>query len=348
MRKRLVPLLLILLVAAAAWFLLNRPGPDTLVLTGIVTTQDVVVSPQVGGRLAALAVGEGDEVAAGQLVATIDTGELAAEQAYYDASAEGLRSQVDQSEAALRLERRRLADEVRRARAAVASAEAEETAAGAERDRARVTRQRTNELAADGIATAQQVDEAEAAFAVAAARVESAARQAEAARAALAVAEANAEQVAMRRSQVQSAEHQLEAAGAQRTRAGVRLGYAELHAPIDGVVDVRAAREGEVVATGQPVVTIIDPDDLWVRADVEETYIDRVKIGDTLTVRLPSGEERTGRVFYRRADGGFATQRDVSRTKRDIRTFETRLRVDNADRRLAVGMTVYVLLPVGS
>jgi hypothetical protein len=36
----------------------------------------------------------------------------------------------------------------------------------------------------------------------------------------------------------------------------------------------------------------------------------------------------------------------VSRTKRDIKTFELRLRVDNADRRLALGMTAYVLLPV--
>jgi HlyD family secretion protein len=51
-------------------------------------------------------------------------------------------------------------------------------------------------------------------------------------------------------------------------------------------------------------------------------------------------------VFYRGVDAGFATQRDVSRTKRDIKTFEIRLRVDNHDRRLAVGMTAYVLLPV--
>jgi HlyD family secretion protein len=42
----------------------------------------------------------------------------------------------------------------------------------------------------------------------------------------------------------------------------------------------------------------------------------------------------------------FATQRDVSRTKRDIRTFEIRLRLDNKDRRLALGMTAYVLLPL--
>ena len=82
------------------------------------------------------------------------------------------------------------------------------------------------------------------------------------------------------------------------------------------------------------------------RADVEETYIDRVRLGDHVQVRLPSGDERDGVVFYRGADAAFATQRDVSRTKRDIKTFEIRLRVDNRDRRLAVGMTAYVLLPV--
>jgi HlyD family secretion protein len=112
------------------------------------------------------------------------------------------------------------------------------------------------------------------------------------------------------------------------------------------VVDVRAARVGEVVSVGQPIVTLINPDDLWVRADVEESYIDQVRLGDKLTVRLPSGVEREGTVFYRGADAGFATQRDVSRTKRDIKTFEVRLRVDNKDRRLAVGMTASVLMPL--
>ena len=126
----------------------------------------------------------------------------------------------------------------------------------------------------------------------------------------------------------------------------MRLSYTELHAPIDGIVDVRPVRMGEVVTPGQPIVTLINPDDLWVRADVEETYIDRVRIGDTMTVRLPSGDERVGTVFYRGVDATFATQRDVSRTKRDIKTFEVRLRCDNKDRRLAVGMTAYVLLPL--
>jgi HlyD family secretion protein len=71
-----------------------------------------------------------------------------------------------------------------------------------------------------------------------------------------------------------------------------------------------------------------------------------VRIGDKLTIRLPSGLEREGAVIYRGVDASFATQRDVSRTKRDIKTFEVRLHVDNTDRRLAVGMTAYVLLPL--
>ena len=125
----------------------------------------------------------------------------------------------------------------------------------------------------------------------------------------------------------------------------MRLAYTDVTAPIDGFVDVRAARAGEVVSAGQPIVTLVNPDDLWVRADVEESYIDRIRLNDHLKVRLPSGDEIDGIVFYRGVDAGFATQRDVSRTKRDIKTFEIRLRCDNKDRRLAVGMTAYVLLP---
>ena len=139
---------------------------------------------------------------------------------------------------------------------------------------------------------------------------------------------------------------QRQAAAAQRAQVDVRLSYSEVHAPMDGIVDVRAAREGEVIVPGQAIVTLINPDDLWVRADVEETYIDRIRLGDQFKIRLPSGEERTGTVFYRAADAGFATQRDVSRIKRDIKTFEIRLRVDNKDRHLAVGMTIYVDLPL--
>lgn len=345
MAKRLLPLLVIAAVAYGGYTYATRP-PTALTLTGLVTTHDVSVAPQIGGRLVALTVKEGDSVTKGQVVAEIEPSELAADRAFYEASAEGAASQISEAEAALRLQQQQVRDQIAQAEATVATAEAQVVAAKADAERARVTLDRTRELSRAQLATGQALDDARTGFDAAQARVESLSKQVEASRAALALAKTNAEQVAVRRSQVESSRHQLAAVGAQKDKAGVRLGFTKVVAPIDGVVDVEPVRLGEVVNTGQSVLTLINPDDLWVRADIEESYIDRVKIGDTLTVRLPSGEERQGTVFYRRADAGFATQRDVSRTKRDIRTFETRLRVDNADRKLAVGMTAYVLLPL--
>lgn len=345
MKTRLPILLLVAGLASAAYAWYSRE-PASLTLTGIVTTHDVVVAPQIGGRLVTLAVKEGDTVSKGQTVAEIEPGELEAERAYYEHSAEGVESQIREGEAALRFQERQLTEQTAQADATVANLVAQVAAATADAERARSSLTRTQELFKAQLATGQAMDDARTAHDAALARVDAVNRQVDAGRAALALARTSAEQVSVRRSQLQTSHAQLAAVGAQRTKADVRLGFTRVVAPVSGVVDVQPARQGEVVTAGQTLVTLIDPDDLWVRADIEETYIDRVRIGDTLQLRLPSGEVRTGTVFYRRADASFATQRDVSRTKRDIRTFETRLRVDNADRKLAVGMTIYVQLPL--
>jgi len=340
------PLILLLVLATAAagyYYFYGRPMP--LVLTGIVTTNDVVVSPQIGGQIAKLLVTEGDHVKLDQLIATISPAELQAESSYAAHNAAGVSSQVQEAEAALRYQERQTAEQVKQAESTLASTEAQQAAAVADLENAKLNFERTQNLARDGVASNQQADETRTAYQAAQARVDALKRQADAQRASIALAQSNAEQNAVKRSQLQTNEHMLAAAAARRTQADVRLGYTDVKAPIDGVVDVRAAREGEVVSPGQPIVTLINPDDIWIRADVEETYIDRIHIGDHLTVRLPSGTELDGTIFFRGADASFATQRDVSRTKRDIKTFEIRLRCDNKDRRLAVGMTAYVLLP---
>ena len=346
MQRVIRPLILLVLIAGAAFYWYRNSRPVPLVLTGIVTTNDVIVSPQIAGRIAKLLAKEGDMVKANQMLAVLEPGELEQEQAFYTASAEGASSQVQESAAALRYQEMQVGDQISQAEANLAATQSQQMAAQAELENARLSFERAEQMSKQGVVATEQLDQARTAYQVAQSKMASLARQIEALRSAVALARTNAEQVAIRRSQLQSNQKQQVAAAAQRAKAGVRLAYTELHAPIDGIVDVLAARVGEVVTPGQPVITLINPDDLWVRANIEETYIDRVRIGDTLTVRLPSGEERAGTVFYRGVEAAFATQRDVSRTKRDIKTFEIRLRVDNRDRRLAVGMTAYVLLPV--
>ena len=344
-RKRLLLIAAAVVVAGVIAYVVFAPAKP-LVLTGIVTTNDVIVSPQVGGQVQQLLVKEGDSVVAGQLLAVISAGELAADQAYYAHSAQGLATAVREGESAVRYQEQQMTQQVRQAEATVASAEAQRAQAAADLANAQTNYDRFAALLKSGAVSQQTVDQQRTELLVARAKSEAADRQADAQRAALELARGQAEQVSMKRSALAAAQQQRAAAAAQTAKADVRLGYTEIHAPVAGIVDVRAVRAGEVVAAGEPLVTLINPDDLWIRADVEESYIGRIKLGDHLKVRLPSGEMRDGTVFFRGVDAGFATQRDVSRSKRDIKTFEIRLRVDNKDRRLATGMTAYVLLPV--
>jgi RND family efflux transporter MFP subunit len=282
--RTLVLILILAAIAGGIYYAATRQ-PEEITLTGIVTTDEVIVSPEIQGRLQQLLVKEGDAVTNGQLLGVIQPQEQLADVAFYASSEKQVADQVSQAEADL--------------------------------ENARLTYQRMEDLYHQKTESAQAYDQARLAYDSAKARV-------------------------------RSMKQQTEAAGAQREKAAVQLGYTRILAPSDGIVDTRAALQGEVLNPGQAIVTLINQDDLWVRADVEETYIDRIRLGDTLPVRLPSGAERDGTVFYRSVDADYATQRDVSRAKRDIKTFEIRLRCDNHDRRLAVGMTAYIALPLKS
>jgi multidrug resistance efflux pump len=163
--------------------------------------------------------------------------------------------------------------------------------------------------------------------------------------AALNVAQANRKQVDVRQSEISTTLAQLAQARATEAQVATQLSYTEVYAPIDGIVSVRVAKQGEVVSQGSPIVVLVDVDHLWVRADVEESYIDSIQFGQKVRVQLPSGNIREGEVFFKGVEGDYATQRDVSRTKRDIKTFAIKVSLPNQDHRLFIGMTATVLLP---
>jgi HlyD family secretion protein len=346
MKRRLPLLLAAAVVIAGALFSVFSGRAREVVLTGIVTTDDVLVSSEVQGRLQELLAKEGDAVKRGQLLARIQPQEWKADMAFYADSEQQSAAQVEEAEANLRFQEAQTANQTRQAEANLAAAQARVRQALADAENARLSFEREAAMYRKGVESAQAYDQARTAFAAAQAHVDALRKQEQAAEATVALAKGNADQIAARRASLEANRHQLAAMGAQKEKARVHLDYTEIRAPVDGLVDVRAALQGEVVSPGRPIVTLIDPDNLWVRADVEESYIDLVHLGDTMAVRLPSGAARDCPVFYRGVDADYATQRDVSRTKRDIKTFEIRLRCDNRDRSLAVGMTAYVILPL--
>jgi HlyD family secretion protein len=176
------------------------------------------------------------------------------------------------------------------------------------------------------------------------ANVQSLKDQVGAAQADLNAAVARTHQAAAAQSTVASTRAQLANAEAQLKEAEVRLGYTKIYAPVNGTVSVRAAREGEVLNPGQPIVTIVDLSDTWVRAAIPETNADHIGFGDSLRVRLPGGTLVNGKVFYKAAEADFATQRDVSRRKRDIKTIILKVRLENPKGAYVPGMTAEVLV----
>ncbi len=146
-------------------------------------------------------------------------------------------------------------------------------------------------------------------------------------------------------SNVAANQAQVANARAQLAEAETRLGYTKIYAPVSGTVSVRATRQGEVVNPGTPIVTIIDFGDTWVRVEAPETDARFVSDGDKLKVLLPAGKPIEGTVIFKAVESDFATQRDVSRRKRDIKTIGLKLKVDNPGGSLVPGMTAEVLLP---
>ncbi len=60
---------------------------------------------------------------------------------------------------------------------------------------------------------------------------------------------------------------------------------------------------------------------------------------------MPSGETVNGKVINKAAEADFATQRDVSSRKRDIKTIQLKLLIDNPGEKFVPGMTAEIYIP---
>jgi multidrug resistance efflux pump len=334
-----------LLVIALVYYFFSTDRSTDLVLIGTVDANQVVVSPKIAGRIVDLPLEEGMDVKVGDLVATIDSDELKAARDAATAQAASLKSQLGASQSTAVSMTGDTTSIVANAKANVSASNSNLQEAIAQRDLQKADTERIVALAQQGVASQQDSDRAKNSLRATEARVLAAQDQAHAAVAALASAQARTNQAAAALQNVSSARGQLAAAQAQLSQAETRLGYTRVVSPIAGKVSVRVARPGEVLNPGQAIVTIVDLTQTWVYAPMPETNADAVQLNDTLKVRMPSGATVDGKVIAKSAEADFATQRDVSRTKRDVRTIQLKLLIPNQGERFVPGMTAEVLIP---
>ncbi|HMM20086.1 MAG TPA: HlyD family secretion protein [Selenomonadales bacterium] len=234
----------------------------------------VNVSSKIPGKVIEVLVKEGDSVQAGQVVARIDTREILAQKAQAEAALATAKAHLDEALAGSRPQ------EIQQARAGL-----DQTRANL--DNAQKNYQRMQKLFADGAISAAQRDSAEAAYRVAAESRNAAAQVYD-----LAVTGAREETVRAAAAQVKQAEAALEV-------MRVTLDNATLVSPVTGTVAQKSVNPGEVVAAAQPLFTVVDSTDLWVNARIEETYIGKLRTGQTAeyTVDGYPGRTFTGQLY---------------------------------------------------
>jgi HlyD family secretion protein len=335
----------VLTVVALVWYFLSTNRSTDLQLVGTVDANEVVVSSRIQGRIASLDVTEGQRVTAGQMVATIEADDLAAARNAARASVNGARYKLAGSRDTERQTVGQTAAQVTAAEAQLRVAKAALAQAQAQYEHQEADTSRAVALAKAGVASEQTRDEMVTSLNAAKAAVESARENVSAQQAALKTAEANLYQAKVAAQTVDSTRADLRNAQDLLDQAQVQLGYAQVVSPVTGIVNVWAARQGEVVSPATPIVTVVDLSQTWVYAPLPETEADSVQLGDKLRVVMPSGASVQGTVIAKAALASFATQRDVSRRKRDIETVQLKLLIDNPGMRYVPGMIAYVYVP---
>jgi HlyD family secretion protein len=344
-RNKVFLILGLLAVGSLIWYLVTvRPTSD-LQLIGTVDANEVLVSAKIQGRIQTLTVDEGQTVKAGQLIAIIESDDLTAAHKAAEATASGQQWKLGETVATERQTRGETSSASLNAEAQLRAAKSSLAQAQANYEHQQADTTRTVALAAQGIMSAQARDEAATSLQATKAAVETARENVTAAEASLRQAKAHELLATVNAQTVKQTRDAVKNAQALAEQAKVQVGYSQVFAPISGKINVRAARQGEVVTAGATIVTIMDLTQTWIYVPLPETQADAVQLGDSLRVVMPSGATLQGKIINKSAQADFATQRDVSSRKRDIKAVQLKMLIDNPGEKWVPGMTAEVYIP---
>ena len=143
-----------------------------------------------------------------------------------------------------------------------------------------------------------QISEAEAGIRMAESRQIQATAGEQQARAALQGTQTAPEQITAMRARASSAQARVEQAKATLAQAELNLAYTVVKAPVKGIVSKKSVNPGQVIQPGQPVMAIVQSDEVWITATFKETQLERMRPGQKVTVEVDAigGKDFSGHV----------------------------------------------------
>ena len=319
--KRLIPIaiLLVAALAAAVYFyprLTKKPAPaNQLTLSGNIEAHESLVSFKVQGRIVELPVEEGQRVAQGALLARLEDADFKQKVKIDEAGVA-----VRESSLALTLAGTR-EQEVKASHQAVLDAQADLAQKKADNDRAQ-------QLFGKDEISAQDRDLAATAFKRSAANLAAVEQR------------YNEAEEGSRKEDIAIARANLAQANANLGLSRISETYTTLRAPAAGVITVRQAELGEVVAPGSPVVTLADLDHIWLRAYIAETDLGKIHWGQNAAITTDTypGMQYVGRISFISPDAEFTPKSVQTTAERVTLVYRIKIEIDNLNHELKPGM----------
>lgn len=313
----------VILIVGAAWGVAayrERTVPDVITLYGNVDVRQVNLGFRVGGRIAELAVDEGDRVKPGDVIAKLD-------KATYLAALKAAEAQLARAKAELeKLENGSRPEEIEQAAAAVEMFKAAERNAVTEHER------NTELLATDAVAKKD--------FDSTLARRDETRAQVEYATAKLKLLKAG-----FRKEEIEAARAERLVAEAELLGRQTDYDDTELTAPSGGVIQTRVQEPGAVTGPGSVVFTLTLDKPVWVRAYVSEPELGKIRPGMKVTVRNDSeAKEYEGRIGFISPAAEFTPKSVETATLRTDLVYRLRIIIDEPGENLRQGMPVTVTI----
>ncbi len=311
----LIALIVVVVIIFIIGLIINRPEP--IIIQGEVVASEVRISGKVPGRIDQFYTEEGAQVKIGDTLVLIDSPELAAKMEQASAAENAASAQNKKAHKGARKELILGAFEMwQKAKVGL--------------DIAKVSFDRVQRLYEKGVIPAQKRDEAEAQY-----------------KAALATTNAAKSQYDMAVNGAEFEDKEAASALVDRARGAVNevksyLSETVLLSPINGEVSEVYPKQGELVGTGAPIMSIVDLNDIWFSFNVREDLLGDLKMGKIFNVKIPALNNRIieVKVTYIKALASYATWKATKTTGQfDVKTFEVRARPTSKIADLRPGMT---------
>lgn len=337
MRKKIVLIVAVLILAAVAiWgkqYYNHTTASDSY--SGTIEADEIPVQPELGGRILELDVSEGQIIKAGDLIAKLDDSQA-------KLALDTAKSQQVQAQAKLTdLIGGARAEEIQRLTYLVDQAKANLTSLEPNLKFEVSNLVNDQKLLANGGVSQQAVDAQQSKVDSLKAQIESAQANAKAAQASLDQAKAGNTQP-----EIQAQQSAVDIAAQSVKSAELNVNKLIVKSPINGQVLYRHVEPGQVVNPGTTLVTMLDPNDLWIKIYVPEAKLNQVKTGGSAIITVDSypGKTFKGKIQYVSTQAEFTPKNVQTKEERTTTVYAVKLTIIEGKDQLKAGMPADVTL----